>query len=250
MHSGFYTIASGLLAQQRNLDVIGNNLVNADTPGYRAERMVFTTFQHELMIRKEAYSRTRIGVASPITLVDDVVTLQNTGLYQSTDFPFDLAIDGPGFFVVQGDGDQPFLTRGGQFNMDTEGYLILPGVGRVLGQDGNPIQVKNALFDVQTDGTVNNESGRRIGVLSIVSPPLVEQLTRLNNGMYQLQEGAELAPSEGYRLVQGVVEKSNVDYNLEMTTFIETQRAFQSCSTALQMYDTMNRRAASTIASV
>jgi len=250
MHSGFYAIASGLLAQQRNLDVIGNNLVNADTPGFRTERMVFTTFQHELMIRKEAYSRTFIGSASPITLVDDVVTLQHSGIYQDTGFPFDVAIDGPGFFVVQGNGEQPFLTRGGQFNMDVEGYLILPGFGRVLGQDGNPIQVKNAEFTVLPDGTINNEAGRRIGILAVVSPPYVEQMTRLSNGMYQMQEGAVFGASEGYRLVQGVVEKSNVDYNREMTTFIETQRAFQSCSSALQMYDSLNRRAASTIAAV
>ncbi|MCL1804944.1 MAG: flagellar hook basal-body protein [Clostridiales bacterium] len=250
MHSGFYAIASGLLAQQRNLDVIGNNLVNADTPGFRAERMVFTTFQHELMIRKEAWSRTFIGIASPITLVDDVVTLQHSGLYQDTGFPFDIAIDGPGFFVVQGSGEQPFLTRGGQFNMDVEGFLILPGVGRVLGQDGKPIQVKNAEFTVLPDGTINNEAGRRVGVLAVVMPPDVEQLNRMNNGMYQMEEGVLTEAAEGYRLVQGVVEKSNVDYNREMTTFIEAQRAFQSCSSALQMYDSLNRRAAAAIASV
>ena len=250
MHSGFYTIASGLLAQQRNLDVIGNNLVNADTPGFRSERMVFTTFQHELMVRQEAYSRTQIGVGSPITLVDDVVTMHNSGLYQDTGFPFDLAIDGPGYFVVKGNGDQPFLTRGGQFNMDVDGYLILPGIGKVLGQDNNPIQVKNALFKVLPDGTVNNESGRRISTLATVSPPDIKQLERLANGMYQMKEGASVGASEGYRIVQGVVERSNVDYNREMTTFIETQRAFQACSSAMQMYDAMNRRAASTIASV
>lgn len=249
MLSGFYTIASGMLSQQRNLDVIGNNLVNADTPGFRSERMVFTTFQHELMIRKEAYRRTNIGSASPITLADDVVTLHHSGLFEETGFPFDIAVDGPGYFVVQGNGAQPFLTRGGQFNMDAEGYLILPGVGRVMGEDG-PIQVKNAQFTVSADGTVSNEAGRRIDSLMIVSPPLTEDLTRLNNGMYRLREGAQAQPSEDYRLVQGVVEKSNVDYNLEMTTFIEAQRAFQSCSTALQMYDSMNRKSIMQIASI
>ena len=250
MLRGFYTIASGLLAQQRNIDLISNNLVNLETPGYRTERMVFTTFQHELMIRKEAWSRTFIGTGSPITLVDDAITLHHSGLYQDTGFPFDFAIDGPGYFLVQGNGDQPFLTRGGEFNMDTEGFLILPGTGRVLGTDGNPIQVKNAQFTVLMDGTINNENARRIGTVAVISPPDVEDLTRLNNGMYQLREGADLSPSEGFRLIQGVVEKSNVDYNLEMTNFIEAQRAFQSCSTALQMIDAMNRRSATTIASV
>ena len=250
MLSGFYSIASGLLSNQRNLDVISNNLVNADTPGFRAERMVFTTFEHELMIRKEASGRYPIGSASPITLADDVLTLHHSGVYEDTDFPFDLALDGPGYFVVQGNEEQPYLTRGGRFNMDTEGYLILPGKGRVLGVDGNPIQVRNALFSVNGDGVVSNDAGRRIGTLMVVSPPLAEDLTRLNNGMYQLAADVATQPAEGYRLLQGVIEKSNVDYNLEMTTFIEAQRAFQSCSSALQMYDTMNRKSVAQIASI
>lgn len=249
MLSGFYTIASGLLANQRNLDVIGNNLVNTETPGFRSERMVFTTFQHELMIRKEAYQRTFIGSASPITLVDDVVTMHRSGLYQETNFAFDLAIDGPGYFVVQGNGEQPFLTRGGQFNMDAEGYLILPGVGRVLGENG-PIQVKNASFTVNGSGTVNNEAGRRIENLRIVSPSQTDDLVRLNNGLYQLRAGAATQSAEGFRVEQGVIERSNVNYNTEMTTFIEAQRAFQSCSSAMQMIDAMNRRSVSQIASI
>ena len=249
MLRGFYTIASGLLAHQRNLDVIGNNLVNAETPGFRAERMVFTTFQHELMIRKEALGRAGIGMGSPIALVDDVLSLHHTGIYQDTGHPFDFAIDGPGYFVVQGNGPQPFLTRGGQFAMDDEGYLALPGVGRVLGENG-PIQVNNERFAVMGNGTVNNEAGRRIDAIRIVSPAQPGELARLDNGMYIAQGGAELAPAEGYWLYQGIAEQSNVDYNREMTTFIEAQRAFQACSSALQMIDAMNRKAASQIGAV
>jgi flagellar basal-body rod protein FlgG len=249
MLSGFYTIASGLLAQQRNLDLIGNNLVNLETPGYRGSRMVFTSFQHELMIRKEAYQKAPIGSAAPITLVDDVVTLHNSGLYQETDHPFDLAIEGPGYFVIQGNEEQPYLTRSGQFAMDAEGYLILPGVGQVMGEDW-PIQVKNAQFSVAADGTVNNESGRRIGNLRIAAPPETGALIRLNNGMYQLPADQEAQGAEGFRLLQKVRETSNVDYTAEMTAFIEAQRAFQSCSSALQIMDNMNRKAVSQIAAV
>jgi flagellar basal-body rod protein FlgG len=249
MLRGFYTIASGMLAQQRNLDVIGNNLVNSETPGYRAQRMTLTTFQHELMIRKEAYGKTPIGTASPVTLVDDVATLHHSGLFQDTAHPFDIAIDGPGYFVVQGNEAMPYLTRGGQFNMDEEGFLILPGQGRVMGLDG-AIQVGSGPFRVAEDGTITNEAGRRIGALQIVSPPDVSQLTRFDNGLYQLQNLDSIEQAEGLRVLQGVIEKSNVDYNREMTLLIETQRAFQSCSSALQMIDAMNRKAASQIASV
>jgi flagellar basal-body rod protein FlgG len=239
-----------MLAQQRNIDLISNNLVNAETPGFRTERMVFTTFQHELMIRKEAHSRTYIGTTDPITLVDDVVTLHHSGVYQDTGFAFDFAIDGPGYFMVRGNGEQPYLTRNGQFNMDAEGYLILPNTGRVLDREGEPIPVKNARFTIANDGTVYNEANRRIATLAVVSPPLADDLIRLDNGMYQIRQGAAAEPSEDFRVVQGVIERSNVDYNMEMTTLLESQRAFQSCSSALQMIDTMNRRAASTIATL
>lgn len=249
MLSGFYTIASGMLAQQRNIDLIGNNLVNLETPGYRGQRMVFNTFEHELMTRQEAYQREDIGSASPITLVDDVVTLNHSGLYQNTGHPFDIAIDGPGYFVIQGNEEQPYLTRGGQFNMDAEGYLILEGIGRVMGQDG-PIQVKNAQFEVLADGTINNEAGRRIGNLQIQSPAEEVTLVRLNNGMFQMPPGQESQAAEGFRLHQNVKETSNVNYTTEMTAYIEAQRAFQSCSSALQIMDNMNRKAVSQIAAV
>lgn len=61
MLSGFYTIASGILTRQREIDTIGNNLVNAQTPGYRSKRMVMSAFEQELMTRKDANSRTVIG---------------------------------------------------------------------------------------------------------------------------------------------------------------------------------------------
>jgi flagellar basal body rod protein FlgG len=238
-----------MLANQRNLDVVGNNLVNIETPGFRTERMVFSTFEHELMVRIERNRRAFIGVASPITLVDDVVTMHHSGLFDETGHPFDIAVDGPGYFTIQGANDQTFLTRGGQFNMDAEGYLILPGHGRVMGQNG-PIQVNNAEFTVSGDGTVSNAAGRRIGILAIVSPPTADQLVRLPNGMYQLPPGVGVEPSEDFRLVQGVVERSNVDFNREMTTLIEVQRAFQATASALQMIDAMNRRAATQIAAI
>jgi flagellar basal-body rod protein FlgG len=249
MLSGFYTIASGVLAQQRNIDLIGNNLVNAETPGFRTSRMVFSTFEHELMVRIEANRQTFIGSASPITLVDDVLSLHHSGIYEETGNPFDFAIDGPGYFVIQGNDGQSFLTRGGQFRMDTEGYLFLPGRGRVMGA-GGPLQVNNAEFTVSQDGTVLNQAGRRVGALSVVSPPADEVLVRLPNGMYQVQDGTEVEPAAGARLIQGAIERSNVDYNREMTNLIEAQRAFQTKSRALTMVDGMNRRAITTIAAV
>ena len=248
MLSGFYSIASGMLAQHRNIDLIANNLVNMDTPGFRAERMVFNTFRHELMIRQEAGRRTFIGATSPITLVDDVLTLHHSGLYEQTGHPFDLAINGRGLFVLEGDEGQTYLTRGGQFHMDEGGYLVRLGIGRVMGQNG-PVRVQNARFSVQPDGTVLNQDGRRIDALLIADTPELGDLERLRNGMYQMPEGEDWVAAVGFQLQQGVLERSNVNFNTEIANFIEAQRHFQAASSALTMIDAMNRRAVTQIAS-
>ena len=74
MLEGFYTAASGMLMQQRTLDVLTNNIVNAKTPGYRANRVVSTTFEQEFMTRLEQQNTGRIGVGAPIRVVAEVPT--------------------------------------------------------------------------------------------------------------------------------------------------------------------------------
>lgn len=98
MLSGFYTAASGILNQQRTLNVLTNNISNAKTPGFRAERVVTETFDFELMTRIEKGNTQRIGLDSPIQLVRDVPTIFDTNSLVETGFPMDMAINGEGFF--------------------------------------------------------------------------------------------------------------------------------------------------------
>ena len=248
MLAGFYTIASGMLTRQRELDVIGNNLVNVQTPGYRADRVVTSAFEQQLLTRREAYQSGTVGngVAATSATVDEVLSLFQGGTIKQTGRAYDVAIGGEGFFQIQAEGGGQYMTRNGQFDIDEEGYLVLPGYGRVLG-DGGEIQVGEAGFEVAPTGEIYDAQGQQLGKLKITVPPEDTRPVKLDNGMFELAEGED---AQDFVLSQGSLELSNVDMNQELTTLIEVQRAFQNCSAALQIVDTMNRKAASQLASL
>lgn len=256
MFSSFYTAASGILTQQRILNVISNNIVNAQTPGYRAERVLSTTFELAYLSRVEAGKSVSLGSSTPFRQIREVPVNFDTNAREETGRGLDMAIDGQGFFNIRQqlpedaqEEPQVYLTRGGSFTIDGEGYLCLEGIGRVLGQKGE-IRVQNANFVVQQDGTVYSDRGRKLDVLLITMPQELTQLQKIQNGLYTTDTPEENQPMEGAQVYQGMLEQSNVDTSRELTAAMEAQRAFQSCSQALKIVDAMNQKAATQIASV
>lgn len=245
MLSGFYTVSSGMLVQQRNLNIISNNLVNSQTTGYKSERLITTTFDHEFLTRIEKNNNERIGSGSPVSLVDDVITNFNGSSLDETERPLDMAIVGEGFFNIQGE-ERQYMTRNGNFNIDQEGYLVLDGVGRVLGQNGAINLNGSSDFTVSSNGSIFDTNGQYVDRLLITMPAEGANMTKYNNGLYSATGVVELNNATVY---QNVLERSNTDMNLEYTRLIEAQRAFSSCSAALRIIDQMNAKAA-TLASI
>lgn len=251
MFSGFYTAASGLLTHQRELDVIGNNLTNARTPGYRSDRTIISSFEQALSVRLEENGQGgALGGGAPATVVDEVISLLDAGDLQETGRSLDLAVNGDGFFNILGNDGNIYLTRSGQFNVDDQGYLVLPGAGRVLGEDGAPILARGSDLQVSDDGTVLDANGDYAGRLRLTLPPDGAALTKFTNGLFSLPAGVDAQQATNYAVSQGVLELSNVNLNQELTNFIATQRAFQSCSSAIQIIDGMNQKAAGRIAAI
>lgn len=259
MYQGFYTIASGVLMQQRALDVLSNNLVNANTPGYKASRLVSSTFDKELL-RVENDMRTRIGGVSVINIVSEEPTRFDSESLLETGRSLDLAINGEGFFRIQAPGAQNedgevteagevYLTRNGNLALDAEGYLELEGFGRVLGRNGE-IYLKDAEFTVLEDGAIYDVNGVYVDTLDIVVPGEGETMERAGNSLFQLADGAEGTPATAFTMVQNWLERSNIDVNREYTLIMEAQRSFQACSTALQIADRVNQKAAQQIAAL
>jgi len=244
MLSGFYTAASGMLVQKRNLNVISNNLVNSQTPGYKTDTVVMSTFEHSLMTRLEENNDAHIGSGSPVSLVDEVVTNYSGSSLDETSRPFDMAIVGDGFFNIQGDNRQ-YLTRNGNFDVDDEGYLVLSGYGRVLGENG-AIQVNGSDFTVNNDGSVYGAANNYLGKLLITTPAEGSKIQKYDNGLYTADNVNTVETPTVY---QNAIERSNTDMNQEYTRMLEAQRAFTSCSNALKIADEMNAKGA-TLASI
>lgn len=243
MLSGYYTIASGILTRQREIDTIGNNLVNSQTPGYRGNRMIISSFEQELITRKDANSQTVIGGSgATATIVDELVTNFDSGHLTQTGRVFDAAISGEGFFNIQGADGAMFLTRNGHFDMDEQGYLVLPTAGRVMGLYG-PIRTEGSDFIIEESGQIYNSDGNYIDTLRISTLPEGAVPAELENGLFGYPEGTQLQAAGNSSIIHKSLELSNIDYNREMTLLLESQRAFQACSSALEIIDGLNRKA-------
>lgn len=147
MMRSMFSGVSGLRAHQAKMDVIGNNIANVNTVGYKGQTVTF----------QEVFSQTIRGAGSPDTSGRGGTNPQSIGLgvnvaamdvihtqgsTQRTDNPTDLMIDGNGFFVVSNDGGQNrYYTRAGNFSVDVNGNLVTPGGLKVLGLDGSPIVI-------------------------------------------------------------------------------------------------------------
>lgn len=251
MLSGLYTIASGLMAQQKKLETEGNNVTNAQTPGYRTQRVTAVPFDQELYGRIENAHTTNIGYASPATIVKNLTTQFNVDNIKATDRNMDVAIDGNGYFTIGGTDGKKYITRNGSFNVDSGGYLELPDYGRVLGTDGQTIKVGDTNFTVLSGGTVLSSSGQQVGTIMLTTPADNAELTQYANGLFAAPANAPTGAAGGaISFKQKSLESSNVDLNHEVSMLMEAQTSLKSCSSALQICDQVNQKAATQIASL
>lgn len=233
MLQGYYTVASGMLQQQRHLNVISNNLANVQTPGFKANRLLSTTFE-ETLARLERGNNAVIGTGNSTRVVSEVADLWTEGGVTESGRPFDMAITGYGFFNIQGEDGETYLTRNGQFDLDDEGYLVLRGKGRVLGT-GGPLQLNISDILVEADGTIKNaETDAALGQLQLTVPTEDAEITEQRNGMYLASATANATDP---KVEQGVWENSNVNMSDEYAALIMTQRNFSTTAQALQWID-------------
>ena len=244
MLRGYYSAASGMLVSERNLNVIGQNIVNSQTAGYRAQRVVQSTFDQELVTRYEGGEYTRIGDASQTNLVETVDTIVNEASVYETENPYDMAILSDGYFNVNGAEGRTFMTRNGSFSLDEEGYLQLEGVGRVQGENGD-IYVGGNNFNMDYLGNIYDINGNFSGRLLITRPAEGSQLLKFNNGLFITDNVEQVENAE---VMNYGYERSNVDMNDEYTRLMEAQAGFKACSTALSTINQLNMKSAQQIA--
>ncbi|MEY8337058.1 flagellar hook-basal body protein [Lachnospiraceae bacterium 62-35] len=257
MYQGFYNLASGMLTQSRNLNVISNNMVNIQTAGYKREKMVSTTFQEEMLYRTgKRYKENAEAMASTskIRTAERTYVNHEQGGFEPTDGMFDFALGDNGFFVIDTPNGVRY-TRNGSFHVDEEGYLNLNGMGRVQGSNGQPILINNEDFTVDSRGTIHvaasldgedsTVEGGSIGTLRVVDFEDYEQLHKEDYGMFSTAQAAR--DVEQPTILWKNLERSNVDMVEEMTSMMTSQRALQSAAQALKMYDQIMSKASSDV---
>lgn len=249
MIGGFYSAASGVLNQQKTFDVISNNIANATTPGYKGQTIVQSAFADHMMTRlssDERLVKPNIGVGAYITASTDEHTDFAQGNVDFTSRPFDIAIMGEGFFLVESDTYGEVATRNGQFALDEDGYLILPGAGRVLNDSRNAIQLEGSSFTVDRNGVIYVD-GDESDAFFIARWEGAFQ--RVGDDLYKPEGNTDFESQElgSYRLTQGAVERANINMAQEMSRIIAGQGNYQSCSQILKIYDKLNEITANQI---
>jgi flagellar hook protein FlgE len=265
---------SGIQQFQGQMDVIGNNIANVNTTAYKSSRVAFADSFSQTLRTSAAGNGTTSGTAA-MQVGTGVTTTSiqnqfNQGSITRTSLPTDLAVSGAGFFVVRDSvNNSSYVTRAGDFRVDSDGYLVTNGGLRVQGFSDSGLSTRG---DIKIDAT-GAPAGAAVGA-TVASYSFDQQGTlnvRLSDGtefirgqiLLQNFQSPQALVKEGENLYSGLaaagplanpdvpgtaglgrveagaLELSNVDLAFEFSTMITTQRAFQACSRIITTSDEM-----------
>jgi len=246
MTEAFYVGAIGLRAEQRALEAISNNIANMNTAGFKRSAVRFSDIlasgidpanpSADLTQQIDALA----GVtASPLLMIDE------QGPLQETKAPMDLAIQGRGFIELMGPDGQTMLWRGGTLKIDDDGLLA--------SDSGLPLKVNITVpgdataISIASDGTVSATTGDgstpvELGKISLVRVDDSDALEAVGGGLYRLADDARASDAEPGEdgaglLVQGALERSNVDMADEMIQLMLVQRGYAANAQVIQAAD-------------
>jgi flagellar basal-body rod protein FlgG len=253
MFRALYTAASGMSAQQLNLDNVANNLANASTAGFRKRRLQFRDLMYQNLVvpgssssQQTQSAGLQIGLGTK-TAASEII--QTQGDFTTTGNPLDITIQGNGFFQVRQPNGELGYTRAGTFHLDAQGNMVTA--------DGNPLQPAITLpagatnVSIGQDGTVsvtvpNQTNSQQIGVIQLATFPNPGGLNSIGQNLF-MPTSASGDPITGNpggaeglgSLQQGMLESSNVSVVDEFVQMILTQRAYESNQKVVKAADEM-----------
>ncbi|MFC2950104.1 flagellar basal body rod protein FlgG [Virgibacillus sediminis] len=257
MLRSMYAGISGMKGFQSKLDVVGNNIANVNTSGFKKGRVTFQDMMSQTTSGAQGPTAARggvnpaqVGLGSKLGSIDNIHT---QGFLQTTNNPLDLAIEGDGMFQVIEEDGATYYTRAGNFYLDNNGDVVNPDGYYLTGTDGQKITIQTDAqsFSIQSDGTINyvNANGETVdedgnpltaGQIALYSFSNPAGLEKAGNNLFLDSPNAGLvtdaevprgiAPgTQGTgSLVSGALEMSNVDLAEEFTEMITAQRGFQA----------------------
>ncbi|MCC7267046.1 MAG: flagellar basal-body rod protein FlgF [Caulobacteraceae bacterium] len=235
MDNTLYVGLSRQMTLRRELDIVANNMANADTTGFKVE---------SLMTGAEPGNRARTAQApGPVKFVLDRGLARDfgQGSLNETGNAFDFAIEGDGFFRVQtAEGER--YTRNGQFTVDDQGQLTTQA-GEVVQGDGGPIVVdfKKGPVAVGDDGSVS-QGQEIIGKLAVWRFDDRASLEKAGDNLFRNISNLQPQAAPDAKVRQGMLEASNVKPILEMTRLIEISRAYESITRMMESTNELTRR--------
>jgi len=253
MIRALFTAATGMQAQQLNLDTVANNLANVNTTGFKRNRVDFQDLLYQTL--RPAGTRVTNGVEVPTgiqvghgTRAVATQKIWSQGNFQQTDNPLDLVIEGDGFFQVNRSDGTIAYTRAGAFKRDgqgqivnSDGYLLQPAIR--LPDDTTSISIgTDGTLSVVTAATTTPQQLGQIELARFVNPA---GLNAIGKNLF-LPTAASGQPQTGTpgdkglgAINQGFIESSNVSVVEEMVNMIAAQRAFEVNSKAIKSADEM-----------
>mgnify|MGYP002403102674 CR=1 FL=1 len=238
MENAAYIGLSRQMTLRRELDIVANNVANADTTGFKLE---------QLLVGTEIGQRARNDAIRPsasFVLDNGVGRDFGQGSLQQTGRTLDFAIEGEGaFFVVQDGANGQAYTRDGAFTLDPEGRLTTKQGAAVLGGGGEIVlDPELGSPSIGQDGTIT-QNGDIVGQLSVVRFPALGVLEKGGDGLYRNASNVEPMEANDVQIRQGMLESSNVNPLLEMTNLIEISRAYESVTRMIENTTDLSRRA-------
>ncbi len=221
MENPTYVALSRLMAQERTMDVMANNVANSNTPGYKAQHVLFSDW-----LLPTNQMQARIGETA-IDFTQDRATWRDhsPGTLTHTGEPLDLAIGAQGFFTVRtANGDR--LTRAGRFSLQADGTIGDDDGNPLLDTGGSPLRVSpgDTGLTIAGDGTISTKQ-EQIGKVGVVLPDDLNRMVA--EGGHLLRADVKTKPVSQPGIVQGATEDSNVSPMLELTRMMQLERDFQ-----------------------
>lgn len=219
-----YIGLSQQMALHRLMEVTANNMANMNTPGFKAQHVLFG----EYLNKAEPAGKEKISQVLSSGAYRDITQ----GTLTHTSSQLDLAVQGDGYFAVQTPGGIKY-TRAGSFALNDKGEIVTKAGHQVLSDSGNPLTVPAgaAQITVAENGDISSEKGS-IGKLKLVMFNNAQNIVPIGDNLYDAA-GAQENPVEKPRIAQGMLENSNVQPILEMNKMIELLRKYQSAQNML-----------------
>ena len=227
MPNGIYSAMTGALAQEEHMDIVANNLANGSTNGFKAVQATFKELMDEA--REGSKNETQRHV-----ILDSTYTDFTQGPLNHTHNNMDVAIQGPGFFVVDTpEGAQ--YTRNGAFMLNEKRELVTVGGHVVQGTSGTIEIPEGAMININQSGAVTSGT-LEIGKIRVVQFDEPQNLRRFGHNLYSAPEGVEAKDLELVNIQTGAIERSNVNMIREMTALIKVSRSYEAFNKVISTY--------------